>query len=88
MNTQPYNHVLKVSLDGGETYIDAPMGVRIIYTNVSVPGEEAPSELHLNVMNDSIIKDVLVKRNGEDHILVNTVDSLDGLISRLINEEE
>ena len=36
-----------VSLDGGETFVPATQGVRIVY-KVFVPGEDDPGELHLN----------------------------------------
>lgn len=49
---------IKVSLDGGETFVDAPSGVRIIYSDVEIPNEEATGELHLNATHEGLVSDV------------------------------
>ena len=47
---------MKVSLDGGETYQDAPNGVRVIY-DVIVDDEDGDGdgELHINLTDEGII---------------------------------
>ena len=49
---------LKVSLDGGDTYVDAPNGVRVIYTDMMIIGEEEGGEIHVNLTQEGIITDL------------------------------
>jgi len=46
---------MKVSLDGGTTWIEAPSGVRVIYDD-EIPGG---TELHLNHTHEGVITDVV-----------------------------
>ena len=54
--------MIEVSLDGGATWIKAPEGVRLVYREVNVPGEDTFGELHVNCTHEGIIKDVWVNR--------------------------
>lgn len=55
----------QVSLDGGETYQNAPNGVRLIYKRMPIPddGYEA-GELHVNATHEGLILDVWATRKG------------------------
>lgn len=77
--------VIKVSLDGGATYQVAPEGVRIIYENVEIPGEDEPGELHVNATSEGIITDVWAKRD-EDPNLATRSEELDGIVHELIGD--
>ena len=50
--------MLKVSLDGGETFVDAPEGVRIIVPLDFVPSDGGSGQLHVNFTDEGIIKDI------------------------------
>jgi hypothetical protein len=49
---------MQVSLDGGSTFVPAINGVRIIYRNMMIPGEDGTGELHINATHEGIITDV------------------------------
>lgn len=53
---------MKVSLDGGVTFVEATNGVRIIYEAVDVPGEDELGEVHVNATSEGLIVDVWVSR--------------------------
>lgn len=55
---------MMVSLDGGETFTPAQEGVRIIYSDVLVDGEDEPGELHLNATSEGLIFDVWVSNEN------------------------
>ena len=54
---------MKVSIDGGTTYQEAPDGVRVIYDDVDVwDGDRActiEAELHVNCTHEGLIQDVI-----------------------------
>lgn len=77
---------MKVSLDGGVTYRDAPEGVRVIYEDVDVPGEDDPKgQLHVNLSDESIIMDVWCSRQSDlDTNLGTMCDSIDDLILDMV----
>lgn len=76
-----------VSLDGGKTFLPATSGVRIIYKNVPVPGEDEPGELHLNATSEGVITDLWVSREEPlDHNLGTSSALVDDLIERLVDD--
>lgn len=82
----PTDSVL-VSLDGGKTFVPAASGVRIIYKDVLVPGEDAPGELHLNATPEGLISDLWVTREEHlDHNLGTSSELLDDLVVRLVDD--
>ena len=48
---------MKVSLDGGQTYLDVDEGVRVIYEDCDFFGNDLPGELHVNLTHEGIIVD-------------------------------
>lgn len=52
---------IEVSLDGGQTYQSAPSGVRMVYKDVLVNGEECEGEIHINATHEGVITDVWCK---------------------------
>ena len=75
-----------VSLDGGETFVPATQGVRIVY-KVFVPGEDDPGELHLNATTEGIIADLWVSRQEHlDHNLGTSSEMLDDVVDRLVDD--
>jgi hypothetical protein len=51
---------LKYSIDGGVTYLDAPDGIRVIYSELYIDGEDGRGELHLNHTLEGVVSDVWV----------------------------
>jgi len=49
---------MKISLDGGETWAEAPNGVRILVENIAIRDDEG--ELHFNMTNEGVVTDVWV----------------------------
>jgi hypothetical protein len=79
--------VILVSLDGGKTFVPASSGVRIIYKDVLVPGEDAPGELHLNATTEGLISDLWVSREEHlDHNLGTSSQMVDDLVERLVDD--
>ena len=78
---------LLVSLDGGQTFSPAPNGVRIIYKNVFVPGEDEPGELHMNATSEGVISDLWVSREEHlDHNLGTSSALVDDILERLVDD--
>ena len=76
-----------VSLDGGQTFVPVTDGVRIIYKNVAVPGEDEPGELHLNATSEGLISDLWVSRDDLlDHNLGTSAQMVDDLVERLVDD--
>lgn len=50
---------IKVSLDGGATFVVAGQGVRVIIDGIPIGDGEAAAELHLNVTDEGVITDVI-----------------------------
>lgn len=74
-----------VSLDGGVTYKPAPSGVRVIYPNIEVDGEDERGELHINCTHEGIIKDVWVTREEHlDHNIGTDSVGTGDIITRLV----
>jgi hypothetical protein len=78
--------VLKVSTDGGKSFQDAKSGVRIIYGNVLIPGEDGSGELHINVTHEGLIADVWATREEPlDHNIGTSSELVDDIVDRLVN---
>lgn len=76
-----------VSLDGGETYHPAREGVRIIYKDVMVDGEDGRGEVHINATHEGLITDIWTTRDEPlDHNIGTDSVSLDDIVSRLVDE--
>ena len=81
------NAGMLVSLDGGQTFVPVTDGVRIIYKNVAVPGEDEPGELHLNATSEGLISDLWVSRDEHlDHNLGTSSQMVDDLVDRLVDD--
>jgi hypothetical protein len=78
---------MKVSLDGGVTFQPAPSGVRIVYENVDVIGEDERGQVHINATSEGIITDVWVSREEHlDHNIGTSNQSIDGIVSDLVED--
>jgi hypothetical protein len=82
---------MQISLDGGETYVDAPQGVRIVIDDVTVqnrsqsgPGEDSPVGLHINCTHEGVICDAW----GGDSNLGTSSEMYEDLVERLVAENE
>lgn len=58
---------ISVSLDGGQTYQDAPEGVRVLYGNVYLGDDEPRGELYVNASHEGLIMD-LWTQPGDEHL--------------------
>lgn len=77
---------IKISLDGGRTFVDAPEGVRVIYDEVMIPGEDSSGELHLNLTHEGVISDLWTTRDEPiDHNIGTSSEMLDDLVFRLVS---
>lgn len=61
--------VLLVSLDGGETYVPAVNGVRLIYSGIELENRQQ-GQLQLNMTHEGMIADVY---DGEDSLATDSV---------------
>ena len=57
---------MKVSLDGGKTFVEIINEVRVIYEQIDVPGEAARGELHVTLTHEGIISDVWVEPRDQN----------------------
>lgn len=78
----PNQQVMEVSVDGGQTFMPAPQGVRVVYRDVPVPGDDYPGELHLNLTTEGLISDLWV--NGGDGAYL---DHLAGTANKMLDDQ-
>ena len=80
--------ILEISLDGGQTWVKAPEGVRVVYREVDVPGEDTYGELHVNLTPEGIIKDVWVNREDIlDHNIATAAATVDEIVAQLVEND-
>jgi hypothetical protein len=78
---------MKVSLDGGKTFVDAPEGVRVVYDGVLIPGEDGTGELHLNLTDEGVISDLWTTRDEPlDHNIGTSSELLEDMVERLVDD--
>ncbi len=78
---------IKVSLDGGITFVEAKEGVRVAIENVDVPGEGQRGEVHINVTHEGVITDVWVTREESlDHNIGTRAEMLNDMVDDLVAE--
>lgn len=51
---------MKVSTDGGQTFVDAPEGVIVCYEDVLAPGEDENATVEFKFTHEGLITDVWV----------------------------
>lgn len=86
---QPKNQVIEVSLDGGQTYQPAPSGVRLIYKDVMIDGEDGKGEVHINATHEGLITDVwCADFDGNDHNIGTDSVMIDDIVTRLVGEND
>lgn len=51
--------IIKVSIDGGQNWLDAPDGARVMYEGVSHHDEDDIVDLSLNHTHEGVITDIL-----------------------------
>lgn len=78
---------MRVSLDGGQTYVEAPEGVRVIY---DVEHEDQSAELHVNLTDEGFIMDLwATEQTAEVSSLRNLATSsqtLDECVAQMIED--
>lgn len=80
---------LLFSLDGGQSYLPAPSGVRMIYRNIEIDGESGLGELHLNATHEGLITDIWTSREEHlDHNIATDSQLVSEIVTRLVNLSE
>lgn len=80
---------IEVSLDGGVTWLPAPGGVRIVYKDVMIDGEDGRGEVHMNATPEGLITDIWTTRDEPlDHNIGTEAVMIDDIVSRLVGENE
>lgn len=79
--------MLQVSLDGGATFSDAPMGVVVRQELEYVPGEDESGVLLLNMTHEGVIRDVWVKRGDAEHNIATSSQTYDELTEAMIEAD-
>jgi hypothetical protein len=81
---------MKVSLDGGSTYVDAPAGVRVVYDDLRIPGLLAGTgELRVNCTEEGLVLAVWASPHWPrllGYSINTTFETVDDLVDRLIAE--
>jgi hypothetical protein len=78
---------MHVSLDGGETWQDAPRGVRVKYDDRLIPGEDDRGALDVNCTHEGVILDVWAVDGWCDTYNIGTgSETVEEIIQRLIEE--
>jgi len=77
---------MKVSVDGGLSYIEASSGVRVIYEDVAIGDESHCGELHLNATSEGVIWDLYAGRLGRTNqsILGTNCSPMDAIVFDLL----
>ena len=79
--------MLQVSLDGGRTFVDAPMGVVVHEELEFVPGEDEAGWLLLNMTHEGVIRDVWVKRGDAEHNIATSSQTYDEVAEEMIEKD-
>lgn len=78
-----------VSLDGGKTYHPASYGVRIVYKNVLIDGEDGRGEVHVNATGEGLITDVWTTRDEPlDHNIGTDSLAIEDIVRRLVGANQ
>jgi hypothetical protein len=78
---------MKVSLDGGVTWMETSQGVRVIYRGLFVPGEDGRGELQVNCTSEGIIKDVWVEKGDSYPNIATSSVTVDEIVSQMIEDD-
>lgn len=75
-----------VSIDGGKTFLPATNGVRIVYQNVMIDGEDGRGEVHINATHEGLITDIWTTREAPlDHNIGTDSTMIDDIVARLVS---
>ncbi len=79
-------YAMQVSLDGGQTFVDAPQGVVVLYPKVDVPGEDERGQVNFSFTEEGLITDVWVSREEHlDHNIGTSSQMLDDIVGDLVD---
>lgn len=83
------HEIMLVSLDGGETFVPARNGVRVIYQNIMLDEDDTPGEVHVNLTSEGLITDIWEKKGGLlDQNVGTACRLLDDVVADLISAQE
>lgn len=78
---------MKVSLDGGVTFVEAPQGVRVTYERLEIPGEDERGVLLVNCTDEGLILDVWVDRGDAEHNIATSSETVPEILERMIDAD-
>ena len=76
------------SIDNGITWLPMPDNLRVIISNLDIPGEDDPhGELHFNFTTEGLILDVWCDRGEEENHNAGTSSEMyQGIVDRLVED--
>ncbi len=77
---------MKISLDDGQTWQNwqETNGVRVLYENLDIPGEDITGDIEFNFTHEGIITDIWA--SPSDHNLATRSETIDEIVEALIKE--
>jgi hypothetical protein len=78
---------MEVSLDGGVTWTPVKEGVRVVYRNLFIPGEDGRGELQVQLTSEGIIKDVWVEREDAYPNIATSSVTVDEMVSQMVEDD-
>lgn len=80
-------HAMQVSLDGGQTFVDAKDGVRIIYRGIPGEAPDTEGELHINATSEGLIHDFwIAPGTAQERISGTRTEMLGDILANLHND--
>lgn len=80
--------LMKVSIDGGDVFLPAPDGVRVIYDGVAIPGEDGMGQAHVNLTGEGLILDVWTTREAPlDHNIATSSRTIEEVVSEMVEAD-
>lgn len=79
---------LQLSLDGGVTWLAAPIGLLVNIEGAMIPGEDERGLVTLNFTSEGLIQDIWVSREDElDHNIATSSVLYEDLMSAMIEAD-
>lgn len=83
----PAEPCMEVSLDGGVTWTLVKEGVRVVYRNLFIPGEDGRGELQVNCTSEGIVKDVWVEKGDSYPNIATSSVTVDEILLQMVEDD-